>query len=99
MLKKIPLITILLILVSLLLASTALAAVTKYSFNDVVIGEDIVEIEAGVKDNRSSQFSNCSYYSDDYLEWLGQYQEAVVAGETADEVLDFCVSNFDNRSQ
>jgi hypothetical protein len=97
--KKITLVTLIAVLVSLLAVTTALAAVAKYTFNDVDIDGAIVEIEASVKDNRGSQFSTCTYYSDGYLDWLGQYQEAVAAGDTAEEVLAFCVSNFDERSQ
>lgn len=99
MLKKLTLITLSVVMASLLATSAVIAANTKYEFSDVVIGDQIVEIEASVKDNKKSEFSTCSYYSDDYEEFLGQYQEDVIAGETAEEVKDFCVENFENRSQ
>ena len=82
----------------LLLASPAVAKTTKYTFNDVDIDGTVVEIEAGVKDNNGGQFTQCSYFSDDYGEYLGEYGEPVVAGDTAEEVLAFCVANFEART-
>ena len=99
MFKKLTLITLSVIMASLLVTSVVFAAKTKYAFSDVEIDEQIVEIEASVKNNKKNDFSTCSYYSDDYEEFLGQYQEAVVAGENSSDVKDFCVDNFENRSQ
>ena len=99
MLKKLTLISLSVVMASLLVTSAVFAAKTKYEFSNVDIDGQIVEIEASVKDNKNNEFSTCSYYSEDYEGFLGQYQEAVVAGETAEEVKDFCVENFDNRSQ
>ncbi|MDT8304715.1 MAG: hypothetical protein RRC07_02165 [Anaerolineae bacterium] len=76
---------------------TAQAAVTKYTFNDVDIDGTIVEIEASVKETNKAAFSTCSYFADDYREFLGTYEDAVVGGTTADEVLAFCIGNFTNR--
>lgn len=87
------------ILIILVLATTVQAANTQYTFNDVEIGEQIVEIEASVKMTNKSDFSTCSYYSDDYMEYLGYYQEAVSAGNTAADALDFCVAHFGDRMQ
>lgn len=97
--KKTLILTSLLILLTFALATVAQAANTKYTFNDVVIDGEIVEIEAGVKTTKKSDFSNCSYFTDDYIDYLGYYEEAVSAGDTADEVLDFCVSHFDEPKQ
>jgi hypothetical protein len=99
MYKKIALATSLALILTLALVTVVHAKVTKYTFNDVDIDETIVEIEAGVKTTNKGDFSNCSYFSDDYQESLGYYQEAVFAGDTADEVLAFCVENFDERTQ
>lgn len=99
MVKKTLRLSLLVFLVALLMASAALAATTKYTFNDVVIDDQVVEIEAGVKETNKDSFTNCSYFSDDYREHLGYYQEAVSAGDTAEEVLAFCVANFDQRAQ
>ncbi len=99
MLRKVLASVGVLALLTLLLATAVQAAQTKYTFNDVVIDEETFEIEAAVKSNNKNDYSNCSYYADDYAEWLGNYQEDVVAGETAEEVLEFCITNFDNRTQ
>jgi hypothetical protein len=83
----------------LVFATTVLAKKTKYTFNDVVIDEQTVEIEASVKDNNNNDFSECSYFSDDYADYLGQYADDVIPGDTAEDVLDFCVANFDNKTE
>lgn len=94
---KLLILTGLLLIFTFALASVAQAKTNKYTFNDVVIGEQIVEIEAGVKSNNKGDYSTCSYYSDGYADYLGFYEEAVKAGDTAEEVLTFCVNNFENR--
>lgn len=96
--KRLILVT-LMILLTLALTTTALAKNTKYTFNDVVIDSEVLEIEAGVKANNKNDYSNCSYFADDYAESLGYYADKEFAGDTADEVLDFCVDNFENRSR
>lgn len=96
--KILPITTLLLLLIFATTVAVQ-AKNTKYTFNDVTIGDQIVEIEAGVKDNKNSDFSQCTYFSDDYAEALGYYSDAVVAGESVEEVLDFCVEHFDERTQ
>ena len=97
--KKILILTSLMILFTFGFATVVQAATTKYSFNDVNIDGTIVEIEASVKDNNKGDFSQCTYFSDDYQEALGYYSEPVVAGDSAGAVLDFCVAHFDERVQ
>lgn len=97
MFRKIGFLLILVLVAAFIVSGTVQAAVTKYSFNDVVIDEQVVEIEAGVKSVNKGDFSSCSYYTDDYAEYLGHYTAPVSAGDTADEVLGFCVDNFGNR--
>jgi hypothetical protein len=97
--KKTLFVMSLLIILTLALATVAQAKNTKYTFNDVQIGEQTLEITAGVKETNQNDYSNCSYFSDDFQESLGYYADDVIAGDTAEEVLDFCVSNFDNRTQ
>ena len=80
-----------------LLTVPVLAGVTKYTFNDVAVNETLVEITASVKDTNKSDYSTCSYFSDDYIEYLGMYSEAVLAGSTAQQVLDFCIMHFYDR--
>ena len=99
MLKRALVTTSLVALAALLLATGVQAGQTKYTFNDVTIGETVVEIEAAVKDTKKNDYSSCSYYSDDYGTWLGDYQDEVFAGETADQVESFCVEHFDDRTQ
>lgn len=97
--KKTLIVTSLLIILTLALASVAQAKNTKYTFNDVEIGEQIVEIEAGVKETNKNDYSNCSYFSDDYAESLGYYAADESAGDIAEEVLDFCVKHFEEATQ
>ncbi len=99
MIKKYLLTILSVLLISLLFTSAVFAAVSKYTFNDVVIDEQTLEIEASVKNNKKGAYSNCSYYTDDYAEWLGNYQEDVFAGETEEEVLEFCEDHFENIEQ
>ncbi|MDX1686669.1 MAG: hypothetical protein R3248_01690 [Candidatus Promineifilaceae bacterium] len=100
MLRKWSAIAIVLLLAIFVVAGAVHAANTKYEFDDVTIDEETtVEIEAAVKDNKKSDYSVCSYYSDDYAEYLGQYAEETLAGDTAERVLDFCVENFGNRTE
>ena len=80
------------------LATGVLAGQTKYTFNDVEIGDQVVEIEAAVKDTNKNDYSSCSYYSDDYGTWLGDYQDDVLAGETEGEVQSFCEDHFEDRT-
>ena len=95
--RKILVITTLLLLLVFATAVAVQAKNTKYTFNDVQIEEQIVEIEAGVKETKKSDYSNCNYYTDDYEDFLGYYQEDVSAGDTAEEVLEFCVDHFGDR--
>ena len=97
--KKTLIFMSLLILLTFALATVAQAANTKYTFNDVDIDGVIVEIQAGVKDTNKNDFSNCTYFTDDYVDVLGYYADAVFAGDTAEEVLEFCVEHFYERTQ
>lgn len=92
------LIVIAVLFVMLATATTVLAKTDKYTFNDVTIDDQTVEIEASVKSNNKGDFSSCSYFSDDYADYLGAYQADVFAGDSAEDVLAFCVDNFDNLS-
>jgi cytochrome c-type biogenesis protein CcmH/NrfF len=98
MYRKTLIITTLLLLLSLALVTGVEAKVNKYTFNDVSIDDTVVEITASVKTTNKGEFSVCDYYSDDWIDYLGQYQEATSAGDDAGQVLDFCVSHFDDRT-
>jgi hypothetical protein len=87
------------LLSALVLTASALAGVTKYTFNEVTYPDGTTgEIEAGVKDTNRSDLTNCSYFSDDYQQALGYYADAVVF-TTAEEVRQFCLDHFDERWQ
>ena len=96
---KILVSTLLIAIFSLTIVVTpALAGSIKYTFNDVIFSDNSVgEIEAAVKDSRKSDFTSCSYFSDDYVDHLGYYSEPTVAGSTAEEVKTFCEENYINR--
>ncbi len=98
MFKKFSIVVGLAVVFTLLLTSTVVAAKTKYTFEDVTIDEQILEIEASVKQTKKGAYSTCSYFSDDYIEHLGLYEEAVSADDTADEILEFCIANFEQVS-
>lgn len=85
------------VIIALGSAAVARADNTKYTFNDVEIDDRIVEIEAGVKSTKKNDVSDCTYFSDNYATFLGYYEDDVFAGATADEVLQFCIENFDER--
>jgi hypothetical protein len=87
------------LLSTLVLTASALAGVTKCTFNDVTYPDGITgEIEAGVKDTNRSDLTNCTYFSDDYRQALGYYADAVVF-TTAEEVRQFCLDHFSERWQ
>lgn len=89
---------VLALLVSSVAALGVSAKNTKFTFNDVEVSDGtIVEIEAASKSNNKGDFITCNYYSDDYGTFLGQYSDDTFASSDADEVLAFCVDNFDNR--
>lgn len=93
MIKK----TIGMIVPFLVFASPVLAASSvKYTFNDLVIDSQVVEIEASVRSGRNP-YSTCVYYSDNYISYLGSYNAAVVAGTNSAAVQSFCVNHFADR--
>ena len=102
MLKKSIFLTILLAIIVLPFAGVAQAKVEKFTFTNVTVidsngAEQLVTIEAGVKENNKGEFTNCDYYSPDYQDFLGYYQEAVSPGFNGGDVLDFCVNHFADR--
>lgn len=79
-------------------ATVVTAGATKFSFNDVTFSDGTTgEIEASSKDGKKSDFTTCSYYSDDYAEYLGYYESDEFASTEADEVKEFCLDNFEER--
>ena len=98
MFKKFSYVAGLAVVLALLLTSTVVAAKSKYTFENVTIDKQILEIEASVKQNKKDAYSTCSYFTDDYGEHIGLYAEAVFAGETEEDVLGFCKENFEQLS-
>lgn len=81
----------------LVFASPVLAASSvKYTFNDVAIDSQVVEIEASVRSGKNP-YSSCVYYSDNYISYLGSYNAAVVAGTNSATVQSFCVNHFADK--
>ena len=87
---------------ALVLAAAAAAEVTKFTFQDVTYSDGTTgEIEASVKNTNKSHLTYCGYFSDDYRESLGYYQEfsETTASTDPDVVRAFCLENFDERFQ
>ena len=63
------------------------------TFSDGTTGE----IEAGSKIVQSGVLTSCSYYSDDYRDYLGYYEDNTFASTDADEVRAFCLDHFADR--
>lgn len=83
-------------------AVPAAAKVTKFTFNDVMYPDGTTgEIEASVKSTNKSHLTYCGYFSDDYQESLGYYEEFSEATASTDpgEVESFCLESFDERFQ
>lgn len=90
------------VLAMLVFAAAAPAKVTKFTFNDVTYSDGTTgEIEASVKNTNNTHLTYCGYFSDDYRESLGYYQESseTPASTDPDEVRAFCVEHFDERFQ
>lgn len=77
----------------------------KFTFEGVTLedGDLLVEsgvVEAAVKDKRNDKndWTNCTYFTEDWQESLGSHGEAVVPGDGSAEAVEaFCVDNFENR--
>ena len=91
------------VLALLILPTAALAAKSthfnnKYTFEDVTFSDGTTGvIEAASKQVDDSTFTTCSYYSDNYAQYLGQYQSDTFASADANEVEQFCLDNYVNR--
>jgi hypothetical protein len=100
--RQLLLIAALVLAVALVLAAPAAAKVTKFTFNDVTYPDGTTgEIEASVKNTNQSHLTYCGYFSDDYRESLGYYQEfsETTASTNPEEVKAFCLESFDERFQ
>lgn len=77
----------------------------KHTFTGVTLtdGDLVVEdavIEASVDDHKKDEndWTNCSYFTEDWADYLGAYGEALVPGDgSAEAVRDFCIESFPLR--
>lgn len=89
---------IILVLVLLMIPAVASASVNKFGFNDLTFPDGTLgELKAGSKITNKGDFTSCSYFSDDYQDYLGYFQSSEFASEDAGEVLAFCLANYGNR--
>jgi hypothetical protein len=85
---------------ALVAAPTASAAVTKITFNDVVLPDGrIGEITANTKASRNREDSYyCGYFTDNFQESLGYYFNFLEPAPASDEeLLALCLARFDRR--
>jgi len=102
MTKRAAMVLAVVVAATLALSGVALAKTFKFTFEDVTLtdGDFVVEngvIEAATKETKKSVFTNCNYYTEDYQEYLGQFQSEEFFSDDNGEVEDFCVNNFENR--
>lgn len=89
-------IAIVLVLLALLVPAVVLAGSPKFTFNDVTFSDGTTgEIEASSKVKKD--YTTCSYFSDDYEDYLGAFHSDEFASSDADEVEQFCLDNYANR--
>src|SRR5690606_9893513 len=74
----------------------------KFTFLDVVFPDGTTGIiAAGTKAVNKGTFTQCSYYSPDWEEYLGGFGDDTLAAadvENPDAVLAYCLSHFQDRS-
>jgi hypothetical protein len=90
------------VIAMLVFATGAPAKVTKFTFSDVTYSDGTTgEIEASVKNTNKSHLTYCGYFSDDYQESLGYYQDfsETTASTDPEQVKAFCLEHFDERFQ
>lgn len=69
-----------------------------FTFTDVTFPDATAGvIEAGSKKTNKAEFTICSYFTEGYGTYLGQFQSAGFSSADADEVKQFCVDNFADR--
>lgn len=79
--------------------------VVKFTFEDVTLedGDLVVEngvIEGSVKDKKNDKqdWTNCSYYTEAWGEYLGSFGSGDFASTDREAVEDFCVEHFPDRT-
>lgn len=64
---------------------------------DAVFENAVIEASSRDKGGAKQDFTNCSYYTEGYLEYLGQFGSPDFASHDAAAVQAFCEENFPNR--
>lgn len=94
-------ITMVVVLVLALLVPTIIASAKtfKFTFSNVIFSDGTSGvIEAGTKQTgNSSVFSVCDYYSDAYINYLGQYQDSTFFSSNPDTMRQFCLEHYADR--
>lgn len=93
------------VVATLAVSGVALAKNIKFTFEDVTLedGDLVVEngvVEAASKENKKAEFVSCSYYTEAYVEYLGQYADDTSFADSKDleaDVEEFCVEHFPDR--
>lgn len=78
----------------------ALAGVTKATFRDVTFPDGqtgVITVASKITGNGSTH-TTCDYYTDNFVTYLGQYQDATFASADPATLRDFCLSHFNNRT-
>lgn len=78
--------------------------VEKFTFTGVtlvdaeqVFENAVIEATSREKEGTKQDFTNCSYYTEGYLEYLGQFGSGDFASHDPAAVEAFCTENFPNR--
>lgn len=100
MFKKLAFAVVLLALLALPFAGTALAKSEKFTFTGVDVGySEPVTIYATLKTVNKGDLTHCDYFTTDNSQYLGYYQAPTTEIVTEQDVMNFCVDNFTNRIQ
>lgn len=112
MTKRAAIVLAVVVVATLAVSGVALAKTSKFTFEGVTLvdGELVIEdgvIEAGSKVTQQNKnnpdgvwFTNCSYYTEAYEEYLGQYGDDTSFADSEDleaDVKAFCVEHFPDR--
>ena len=107
--RRIVLIVTFVIAGLLIVSGVALAKMNKFTFEGVTLVDGDQVVENGVievaskltqknKNADPTELTTCSYYTEDYQTYLGQFQgEAFFARDEEDAARDFCVNNYPDR--
>ena len=83
----------------LLVCSVAIAAVSKFTFENVTFSDgNVGTIRAGVKTTKNGSVTVCGYFAEPNDQYLGQFE-----GDNAETnpafVRDYCLAHYADRAQ